>query len=227
MSDIQTLVIHKGGEGEKSVSIDSITVPDARHAAMRANKVDRDLILEVWHLAHAMKDHLKEHCAGWVEVGDQQVRIEIDGMGISAASAIALAADKLDRRQHVTIIGDADAMTEAAERLERADEQQTVNRVAEVFNKQDAVNRFAAEFGLEIWPTGEGCTAFGLHNPDGSGDCIMVTSENDAEIPTEMAEHSMAGHYDNDGNQVAEIGAGLPFHELMNGPVNEFLKGWG
>jgi hypothetical protein len=58
-----TLTIHAGGTGERQIPINSITVPDLWHVATRLreadNTQDAQLVMDCWHLAHAMKDHLQ------------------------------------------------------------------------------------------------------------------------------------------------------------------------
>ena len=70
---MRTLTLHKGGAGEREIAITAIDVPDLWHVAMHhldaADLTKHDecaqhmawskMILNCWHLAHAMKDHLQ------------------------------------------------------------------------------------------------------------------------------------------------------------------------
>ncbi len=59
-----TLTIHKGGTGEREIEIRSITVPDLWHVATRLREAEQindvQMVMDCWHLAHAMKDHLQQ-----------------------------------------------------------------------------------------------------------------------------------------------------------------------
>ena len=67
-----TLVRAKGGRKERTVPLEDVRVPDAWHAAMRAGKPrddtgwekeraesDRELILDLWSLAHSLLNHAR------------------------------------------------------------------------------------------------------------------------------------------------------------------------
>lgn len=68
------ITIHKGGTGEHVIDLRTHHVPDAWHAIQRMSRnttgvgqsslpksvTDADLLLEVWYLAHALRDHILE-----------------------------------------------------------------------------------------------------------------------------------------------------------------------
>ncbi len=54
-----TITMHKGGTGEKEIKISALQVPDLWHVAQHQGERYKALILDCWHLAHAMKDHLQ------------------------------------------------------------------------------------------------------------------------------------------------------------------------
>ena len=71
------------------------------------------------------------------------------------------------------------------------------------------------------------CTAFGLTDPEGSKQYIMITSEAGASIPTEWGEVCLACLYDGDGNELRSVGGEtMTISELMAGPVDGIIKGW-
>jgi hypothetical protein len=72
------ITIHKGGTGEHTVKVSELVIPDLWHVAMFFNdqaekhandhdspfacnrmKMFEQMVLECWHLAHAMKDQLQ------------------------------------------------------------------------------------------------------------------------------------------------------------------------
>ena len=59
----KTITMHAGGTGEREQAIDNITVPDLWHVATRLraaeNLTDAQMVMDCWHLAHAMKDALQ------------------------------------------------------------------------------------------------------------------------------------------------------------------------
>jgi hypothetical protein len=58
-----TITMHAGGTGEREQAIHNIKVPDLWHVATRLreadNMTDAQMVMDCWHLAHAMKDHLQ------------------------------------------------------------------------------------------------------------------------------------------------------------------------
>lgn len=56
-----TIVIHRGGTGERTIPVSGIIVPDMWHIAMsQENPEFKAQVLECWHLAHAMRSALEE-----------------------------------------------------------------------------------------------------------------------------------------------------------------------
>jgi hypothetical protein len=67
-----TITMHAGGTGEREQAISNITIPDLWHVAQYLYDIggtERDgdpsrhlyskMVLDCWHLAHDMKDHLQ------------------------------------------------------------------------------------------------------------------------------------------------------------------------
>lgn len=63
MNERQTLTVHPGGEGEYTVCVNELKVPDLWHIAQSLKEagdyVAAELVLKTWHLTHAMKDHIQ------------------------------------------------------------------------------------------------------------------------------------------------------------------------
>ena len=55
-----TITRSKGGTKERQVPINLITIPDLWHIANRLPVTDCDLVLEVWHLAHDLLQHVRQ-----------------------------------------------------------------------------------------------------------------------------------------------------------------------
>ena len=55
-----TVVLAKGGTDERIVEVREIVIPDLWHIANRLPADERDAVLETWHLAHNLLDHLKD-----------------------------------------------------------------------------------------------------------------------------------------------------------------------
>lgn len=63
----EVVVMAERGKRERSVPLNEIVVPDLWHVAMRqgtkrdkrSSKMDQEMILEVWHLAHDLLKHLR------------------------------------------------------------------------------------------------------------------------------------------------------------------------
>lgn len=74
---MKTLVtLHKEGTGKCTIEAELIQIPDLWHVAMRSAPIDRDAILEVWHLAHDLRKHIcnakeSEPARGELNVGDR------------------------------------------------------------------------------------------------------------------------------------------------------------
>ena len=60
----KTITLHKGGTGEKEIKVSAIHVPDLWPVVIRLRKAkqtgDAQLVIDCWHLTHAMKDHLQQ-----------------------------------------------------------------------------------------------------------------------------------------------------------------------
>ncbi len=41
-------------------NINEITIPDLWHIATRLDKPAKEMVLEVWHLCHSLKDHIQQ-----------------------------------------------------------------------------------------------------------------------------------------------------------------------
>jgi hypothetical protein len=65
-----TITLHAGGTGEREIEVSAIEVPDLWHVAMHLQgkaetegnpqmKLYADMVLDCWHLAHDMKNHLQ------------------------------------------------------------------------------------------------------------------------------------------------------------------------
>ena len=55
----KTITRNNGGTAEHTVEVSAITIPDLWHIAMRLDKSDREAVLECWHIAHDLKQHLE------------------------------------------------------------------------------------------------------------------------------------------------------------------------
>jgi hypothetical protein len=54
------VILSHNGSNRRSVDVEEITVPDLWHLAMAQKRPeDQKAILEVWHLAHDLLDHIK------------------------------------------------------------------------------------------------------------------------------------------------------------------------
>lgn len=70
MANDTKVTLCTGGEGEHTASISKIIIPDLWHIARAVRACDgimyrdksADQILEVWHLAHDLKNHIREEC---------------------------------------------------------------------------------------------------------------------------------------------------------------------
>ena len=63
----QTITRSKGGSKEREVKFKDIQVPDVCHIAMRCLKMDsyeQEMVLELWHLCHDLKQHIRENMQG-------------------------------------------------------------------------------------------------------------------------------------------------------------------
>jgi len=54
----KTVILCKGGTGEKTVKVKDISIPDLWHIAHSLNGHACAAVLEVWHLAHDLKREL-------------------------------------------------------------------------------------------------------------------------------------------------------------------------
>ena len=60
--EIMTIIIRSpDGKGRREVELSQVQVPDAWHLAMRLPQKDQDIVLELWHLCHALKRHITEN----------------------------------------------------------------------------------------------------------------------------------------------------------------------
>ena len=50
--------LHKGLPDKGAVEAASIHIPDLWHIAMALPERHKDMVLQCWHAAHAMKDHI-------------------------------------------------------------------------------------------------------------------------------------------------------------------------
>lgn len=59
------VILNKGGTKERTAEISKITVPDlwgVYITLLDADDIDRaKMVLECWHLAHSLKNHIEEH----------------------------------------------------------------------------------------------------------------------------------------------------------------------
>jgi len=57
------ITMHKGGTAEKTITVESTSIPDCWHAAMSLLDAGLDkqseMVLECWYLAHAFKNHIE------------------------------------------------------------------------------------------------------------------------------------------------------------------------
>ena len=55
-----TLVtLAKGGEGEQTLPISQVEIPDLWHLAMTLPDREQEMVLDCWHKAHALKRHIE------------------------------------------------------------------------------------------------------------------------------------------------------------------------
>lgn len=85
---VPAITISKGGTGERTIAINAIHVPDLWHTAMKLEDMGdyaaAQEVLDAWHLAHAMKEHLQALPVPSDGIEEKPVVVELPAVGLVA-----------------------------------------------------------------------------------------------------------------------------------------------